>query len=1195
MRKVWEVFRFELDYQLRRASTRVYFLFFFILALGVAKIFAGDAAEDGYFFNAPGIVAVIVAISSIMSLLVTAAVAGDAATRDAHLRMDPLLFTSPVGKTAYLGGRFLGAFAVSALLLLVVPLGLVLAAKLPGLDRAIIGPFQFGTYAGAYALFGLPNAFVATAILFAVAALSRRAMSAYLAAGVIFFLMMFSSDFIARHLGRWELAKALDLSGFTALLALWQSWTQLQKDTLFVAPSGAVLQNRLLWLGISSVVLVLACVRFRFAHHTQRTWWRRRTLTDKPDAPAMPWSTPAATPRVHRTFGIAARARQVLAIALRSFREIMTSRGVLVLPVLLLMFIALGPELLEVELGLGSVPTTARIIRMFGEPTMMMIIAALITLYAGMLVWGERDVRLHEIGDAAPVPDWVSFAGKYVGLALMLAALQATFLLAALFIQVSNGYTKFEFPLYLTALGLILADLLLFAMFAMTVHVLVNHKYVAHTVAMLAYILKDNAQELGIEHNLWLYGSDPGWQYSDMMGFGPFLGPWMWFKLFWAGWALLFAVLSIVFWARGQERGFRQRIADARRRFTRLPAIAGAAALLIITLVGGFVFYNTNVLNRYRSSFEEEALLARYERRYGKYEQLPQPALTGTKLYIEIHPERRKVDIRGTYQLANRGKVAIDTIHMLTHPEVETRATSFDEEPARLAEADRESGHQIYRLARPLRPGETVRMNFEVHFAPRGFPNRGGNTAVTRNATYLEHMPYDSPSERRWLPLIGYQPQHQLGNDGTRRRHGLRSREDIPSVHDVAARYETARREMIDFEAVIGTDAKQTAIAPGTLRRTWLANGRRYFHYVPNAPIRNGYAIFSAPYAVREARWKDVAIQVVHDPRHPWNVERMITSVKASLESFTRELGPYPYAEVRLVEYPSAGGGMGLRAHPDTIMYSEGFAVVKPDPDPRALDLPFAVVSHEMAHQWWGNQLVPAYVEGAPLITESLSWYSAMMVVQETDGREKLERLLRMMRREYLTPRAVPEAPLLRATDQLGAYRSGPFAMYALRDFVGERDMNAALRRLLSKHGAGKAPLPTSLDLYAELQKVTPAASRTLLADLFERITFWELRTKAAKMEPAPGGAYRVTLDVEAYKVNVDGAGHEKRVPLDDMIAVGVFDAEEKQLYLQKHRIRSGEQSITVTVPRLPARAGVDPYLRLLDRNLDDNAKDVAE
>ncbi len=178
-------------------------------------------------------------------------------------------------------------------------------------------------------------------------------------------------------------------------------------------------------------------------------------------------------------------------------------------------------------------------------------------------------------------------------------------------------------------------------------------------------------------------------------------------------------------------------------------------------------------------------------------------------------------------------------------------------------------------------------------------------------------------------------------------------------------------------------------------------------------------------------------------------------------------------------------------------------------------------------------------------------------------------------------------------------YRKGHFAMYALREYIGEERVNEALRRLLEEHGSGAPPLPTSLDLYRELQAVTPDSLQYLLHDLFEANTFWELETERATAEQTEAGTWEVTLDVQARKVVVDSEGVETPVPMDDWVEIGVFaPAEEgnglgEPIYVQKHRIGSAEQTITVTVPRKPARAGIDPYHLLIDWEIDDNTDEV--
>ncbi|MCC3153587.1 M1 family aminopeptidase [Hymenobacter sp. BT770] len=1204
--KLWGIFRFEVAYHCRRVATWVYLATYLGLAIGIALIFVQSARKGGFYFNAPIVIAAVTAISSLFGLLVTAAVAGDAATRDLHTRMAPLHYTAPIGKAAYLGGRFLGACAVNGLLLLAsVPLGLAMAMYLPGMDAQLVGPFRPAAYLGAWLNFALPNVFVATALLFSLAVLSRRTLASYGGAVLLFVLSNVAKEFVAGHLGRWALGTYLDPTGFTGLSALWRSWTPSQKNLQLVGLAGPLLTNRLLWLGLAAAGLGLAFLRFRFAHHASnggRSQQALRLALAVPQSSTglelaaaalgpVTWSVPVAMPAGSFSSIFSAHLWQALAIALRSFQAILASRSALVLPLAAVMMVIAGPELLEGELGTPSLPTTGRIAMLSGHVVIGMMVAAFTTLFAGQLVWQERAAGLSDLADASPVPNWVLYVGKFLGLLMLLFALQVVVLTSGILIQLLEGYHHFEIGLYLRILfGLRLTDYLLFAVVAMVGHVLVRDKYLGHLAVFLVYLYITYAGQFGLEHHLLVYGSAPGWKYSDMGGFGAFAAPWVWFKLYWAGWAVLLGLLLMLFWVRGREPGLGGRMREARRRFSRVPATVAAASAGSILLLGGFVFYNTNVLNHYQPTAKRAERQAAYERRFGQYRNVLQPVLTGTKLHVELYPSQGQATISGTYRLVNHGSTAIDSIHLVSSPDVQITTVHCDR-PARLVLADEEFGYHILALYQPLPPGDTLRLHFELRIGTRGFANSDSHPAVARNGTWLEQS---------WLPAVGYQPGRELPDAATRRQYRLPTRPAVRSLHDAAARQSPVGREQIRFEATIGTEEGQTAVAPGTLRRTWRESGRRYFHYAMDKPIRNVYAIFSGRYAVHTAHWQHVPIQIFYHPGHAHNLSRMVRSVQASLAYYTRQFGPYPYSQLRLVETPGAGSSMRLTAYPGTIMYTEAFALVSPRQDQRLLDLPFAVVAHEVAHQWWGHQLVPADVEGAPVLTESLAWYSAMMVVEETHGREQLSRLLHMMRREYLTPRESAGVPLLRATDHFGVYRKGPFAMYALRECLGKDSVNSALRKLLRQYGSGKPPLPVSLDLYRELQAVAPDSLRGLLHDLFAANTFWELKASTARAVPAGAGPWQVTLTIKAQKVTVDSLGTETPVSMHDLVEVGLYAAGPegelgKPLYLRRHQIRAGTQTLTVRVPARPASAGIDPRRLLIDRNVDDNLVEVSQ
>ena len=1200
--KLREIFRFELSYQLRRVLTWLYFGVLAVVAFNsIRGNYISDARHGDFLLNSPFVIAATTVLASLLWVLMAGAVAGNAAARDVQTRMHPLTYTAPVSKAEYLGGRFLAAFVLNVLLLLAVPVGILLGVHLPGVEPEILGPFRPASYLNAYFLIALPTAFATTAIQFSLAALSRRAIAAYLGSLVLFVTTYLVAGGIAEPLHMPTLGHLLDPIGMVTVVGyLSKAWTPIEKNTLLIGLEGSTLLNRLVWIGIGLSVLAFAHRRFRFGHPDASPRPGRRARRRDGHAPAAEGTaivrgTRIAVLQVRPSFTFATHARQTLAIARRSFRTVVRSRSGLVLLAPIATLAGLYVLGHMKFMGVPLVPRTDHVLAFLTGPLTdprsgWVIIPLLTVFYAGEVVWREREAGLGEIADAAPVPEWALFVGAFLGLGLVLVSWETLLTTVGVLVQVGMGYRGVQIGRYLQILfGLQLTDYLLFAVLALVVHALVSDKHVGYLVALLAYGFIAFASAFGIQHSLLIYGADPGWSYTDMRGFGPSLGPWLSFKLYWAAWALLLAVVARLLWVRGREVDLGARLRMARRRLTHPTKWAAAVAVVLILSLGGFIFYNTNVLNAYSTASERSERRTEYQRRYGRYEHVPQPQVTGTDLNVEIYPERREVEIRGTYRLVNRSGAAVDSIHLSTAPDVETGTVSFDRPAARVL-ADEHFGYRIYALKRPLQPGDSVRMSFVVRSEPHGFRNRGMAAFVAENGTYF--------TNRDWLPALGYQPDRALDDKGGRPATGIGSRPAIPSLYDVRARQEmTTAAEWITFDAVVGTDEDQTAVAPGLLRRTWTEGGRRYFRYSTDAPIQNRYAFFSADYAAREAQWQGVAIQIFHDPRHTANLDRIIEGTRASLSYYTEQFGPYPYPYIRFVERPSQGFGMHSEAA--NIAYDEGFSLLNPGRDSEGADLPFAVAAHEVAHQWWGNQLAYAPVEGAALLTESLATYCAMQVVEETYGEEHLRRYLNLLRTAYEMPRTRAGVPLLRATDSFDAYRRGPFALYALSEYIGKARIYEALRRLLDEYGSRGPPSPTSLDLYRHLQAVTPDSLQSLVHDLFAANTHWDLETKRATARQTPTGTWQVTLDVRARKMVVDTAGIETPVPMDDWVEIGVFAPAEKgngtgkPLYLQTHRIGPGEHTITVTVPRKPVLAGVDPRHLLTDLPRDDHLAEV--
>ncbi|UJH91658.1 hypothetical protein LZ575_02925 [Antarcticibacterium sp. 1MA-6-2] len=269
---------------------------------------------------------------------------------------------------------------------------------------------------------------------------------------------------------------------------------------------------------------------------------------------------------------------------------------------------------------------------------------------------------------------------------------------------------------------------------------------------------------------------------------------------------------------------------------------------------------------------------------------------------------------------------------------------------------DKDLSHHVYVLEQPLRPGDSLELNFLVQYNPQGFKQKGIKPLVVEGGTNFTNFDL--------LPTIGYFSDRELDDAVIRKKYLLTARPEMPSLYDPEARKKPMNKNQTTFEAIIGTAMNEVAVAPGALQRTWTENDRRYFHYKTDSQIGGEYSVLSADYAVIESKWKDVAIKIYYHPGHNQNIDKMMNSIQASLEYYTEQFGAYPYKNFTAIE--RAGPGSGASADAGIIYYGEQYGLMNPDDSPTCFDLQYYIMAHELAHQWWGlARLNPAYVEGA--------------------------------------------------------------------------------------------------------------------------------------------------------------------------------------------------------------------------------------
>lgn len=1209
--KFLEVFRFEFAYQIRRP----WFWLFLLVLIALSFLMARDASLSevlyaDFLLNSSFSVAKTTVFGGIIWLIMCASVAGDAAARDVATGMHPLTYTTQLTRLDYLGGRFAAVIILNAFLLLGVQAGILLGIYLPGVDAKLIGPFRPAAFLTSYAYIAIPNAFAATSIQFALASRSGKPMAAYFGSFLVVFMGFFVASLLLFSRGLGTLLDPIGIRFVVEDIA--HLWTTVEKSTRMLALEGIVLQNRLLWVTVGLVVSVIGYLSFAFTHRTQTSWrslaarlFRQRPSTDNAHSEsvttsAMPDGENAevSIPTIRRRFGFYAQVRQAIAIARASFMSIAGSWGGIALLVAIpLLTIPVVVDQMHSS-GIPLTPRTILVIReltasLADELSRWVIIPFIIVFFAGELVWRERDARVHDITAALPGSAWTPLLGKYLGLALVLALFIILQIAAGVVAQLILGHHDFQLRLYVTMLmGLQLSDYLLFAMLTLSIHVIVNQKYAGHLVAILIYVFMAISSLFGVEHNLLVFGAAPAWSYTEIRGFGLSLAPWFWFKLYWLGWTLLVAVAARLAWVRGHENALHVRLRLARHQFKGVSRSTAWFAGVLILGVGGFIFYNTNILNEYLTADELDSRNADYERLYAKFADHPQPLVSAASLRVEIYPEKSLAQIDGTYDLVNDTGHPVDSIHLSVASDVETVSITFDR-PSSPALTDDKLAYRIYRLDTPLQPGDSLKLHFEVRSTPRGFRENGVDGSVVPNGTQFSNA---------WLPIIGYINSRELIHASARTRHGLPARPVIPPLEDLDARKKTGNG--ILFDVVVGTSSEQVAIVPGLLERSWQEGARRYYRYKTSGPVGE-FPFFSANYGMRVEQWRDpaypdktVAIQVFHHPQHIGHLEPMLRAIKASLNYYSKEFGPYEYDHLTFVERP--GLGTGMHADASMITHGEGFTAWHPDKYKGKFDLPSAIIAHEVAHQWTAP-IAP--VEGAPVMSESIAWYYGMKLVGHAGGPDQLRQLRTFMRESHVRPEIRTGETLLRGLDPYTSYRRGPFALYTLSEYIGEDRVNKALRKLLETHRQPNARLATTLDLYAELKAVTPDTLKYLLHDLFETNTHWDLNIEGANSRRNEDGSWELTIELETRKIVTDSAGVESVVPMDDWIEVGAFadpgDVENKRpAYLEKYRIRSDDNNnknlLIITTPYEPRRVAIDPRHLLTDRERDNNIRQVA-
>lgn len=1197
-----KILQFELRYWLRQPMVYVFML---IVALLVFGSVSSDNITIGSSFsnikkNAPFVILSLYAFMSLLILLMVTAFAQSSALRDFNHDTHQIIFSTPVRKFPYLAGRFTGAFLIALIPLLGTTLGILLGAAMPWLDPERVAPVNWPAHWQGFVVFGITNTFFITTVIFTVAALTRSTIASFV--GAIALLVGYAiAGSLLQDIDNEQLGMLVDPFGIGTFSTVTKYWTVADKNSTILEWGGMMMLNRFLWLGVSVFILIFTYWRFDFSVDRGRAKKKKKEADAEGEALTAVPAGPPPLPATQLQHTISLYWKQMINQTRIDFLGIVKSLPFVIITLFGVANMTGSMFNATSFYGLTTHPVTYNVVGII-RSTMYLFTFGILVFYSGELVWKERNAKVDQIYDALPHPNWVTTISKILAMMGVLAVLQVLGIITGVIAQAGFGYTNFELDVYIQEL--ILLDLLGFlflVILSMLIHTLVNNKYIGYFAFVVFFILNLFIwQPLEIQSVMVRFGQTPNYTYSDMNGFGPFVPQLVWFNLYWLFFASLLAMGTVLLWVRGKDNALRTRFRYARRLFSGPQRYLSHAFAGLWLAVAGFVYYNTQILNPYDSTKVSERRQAAYEKKYKEaYEDMLQLHVTDINYQIDIYPEERDLFVRGEAILVNNGDQPIDTLFVNTFNRMDL---DLEIERATLARTDEDLKVQFYHIDPALPPGDSLRAAFSTNYRSEGFENQVSFTKVVPNGTFFNNQDI--------TPLIGYQPSREISDKNDRKKYGLPEQQPMPTLtrnctEQCMRNYLNNFTNWVKTETVISTVAGQIAVAPGSLVEEWEENGRRYFRYRLDHKSLGFYSFVSADYEVVREKWNDIDVEVYYHEEHPYNVDKMVNSIKKSLGYYTENFSPYRHRQARIIEFPRYASF--AQAFPGTMPYSESIGFIARIEEEDDIDMVFYVVAHEMAHQWWAHQAMGAAMEGATLLVETLAQYSAIMVMEKEYGKDQIHKFLKYEMDNYLRSRGGEtrqEKPLMRVDAGQGYihYRKGSCVMYYLKEMIGEDSVNAALRDYLDEYAYAEPPYPTSYALVDRLRERTPDSLQYLLTDLFEEITLFDNRVVGdPQVEKLDNGQFQVTMEVECTKLRADSLGTESPVSIADYIDFGVYAKPEgdkergKTLALERRRITKPRQTLTFVVDEEPHEAGVDPNYYLIDRMPEDNVKKVKE
>ena len=660
------IFQQELKYWFNKPAFYIYLTIFlglsFFLSAATAGFFDSVTATIGSsrIVNSPSGVNNLLNGLTVFIFFLFPSIIGVSIYRDYKSEMHTILYSYPFTKSNYLFAKFFSAILVVSIIVLSIALGMIIGFRFPGTNTDIVGSFQLITYLKAYLIFILPNILLFGAIVFAVVTFSRNIAAGFITVILLLFIQGVVESLLSDPEQRWLLA-LLDPFGSGAVNYYTKYWTPSEQNEMHIPIKEMIVYNRLLWLGVSTLIFGLVYKFFTFSQNAisfsfKKSKGERITKTN------FSGITRITLPKISYDFSFTQNLKTTWKLSNIDFKYIVKSWAFISIVLVGLVLMIVGLSEIGDIFGTPTLPVTWKMLNIGG------IFAASINictfLYAGMLVHRAKIAKVNHIIDVTPVPNWTLLFSKLIALIKMQLLLLTVIMVSGILFQIYKGYYNFEIGHYIMNLYFLdFLNYLIWALLAIFIQTLIGNPYLGLFALLVISIGIPFLSLAGVEQSIFKYNQGPGFSYSDMNGYGD-LTQFLVYKTYWIFCGLALLVISALFWVRGIPASFKERLSLAKLRFKGVYAVSLLVLLVAFFSLGFSIYQETASKGKRTSSKEAELRRVEWEKKYKKFEDYQQPRVIAVNANMDIYPKERFFEASAKIQMVNKTDTPIDSLFL---------------------------------------------------------------------------------------------------------------------------------------------------------------------------------------------------------------------------------------------------------------------------------------------------------------------------------------------------------------------------------------------------------------------------------------------------------------------------------------------------------------------------------------------------